>query len=293
MIESMTGFGRGAARVGDAEATAEVRSVNGRYGDVSVRLPRALHPHEAAVQNRLKDRLDRGKINATVTVQQGSGEAALVVDRRAAAAYGRLLREAADAAGLPAPTAADLFRFPDVLVSAEDAATGTDDGDAWTAAQAALDEATDQLLAMRRAEGDALAADFRHRLDLIEAELRGVEARAPKRVAETQARLRARLDELAGDERINPERLEAEVALLADKLDVTEECVRLHAHLAAFRDAMASDDAVGRRLNFLAQEFNREINTIASKANDAEMAARAVRMKEELEKVREQVQNVV
>ena len=293
MIESMTGFGRGTARVGTAEATAEVRSVNGRYGDVSVRLPRALHPHEAAVQNRLKDRLDRGKVSATVTVQHEGGEAALVVDRRAAAAYGRLLREATDAAGLPAPTAADLFRFPDVLVPAENAAATEEDGEAWAAAQSALDAAADQLLAMRRTEGAALAADLALRLGLIEAELEGVEARAPERVAESQARLRARLDELAGDDRINPERLEAEVALLADKLDVTEECVRLRAHLAAFREAMQSDESVGRRLNFLAQEFNREINTISSKANDAEMAARAVRMKEELEKIREQVQNVV
>jgi uncharacterized protein (TIGR00255 family) len=292
MIESMTGFGRGTARVGQAEATVEIRSVNGRYGDVSVRLPRALHPHESAVQNALKDRLDRGKINAAITVQQDAGDVALVVDARRAAAYGRLLREAAEAAGLPDPTAADLFRFSDVLVPVEGAAA-EDDGDAWAATQAALNEATDRLLAMRRTEGEALAADFRLRLDLIEEELAGVEAQAPERTAGHQARLRERLDEIAGDDRINPERLEAEVALLADKLDVTEECVRLRAHLAAFRAAMESDEAVGRRLNFLAQEFNREINTIASKANDAGMAARAVRMKEELEKIREQVQNVV
>ena len=301
MIESMTGFGRGTARVGEAEATAEVRSVNGRYGDVSVRLPRVLHPREQAVQKLLKDRLDRGKISVVLTVQQDAGDVSLVVDGHRAAAYGRLLREAAEAAGLPAPTAADLFRFSDglprhrgVLVPASDAAVeDEEDGDAWAAAQAALDQAMGRLLAMRRTEGEALAADFRLRLGLIEGELDGVEARAPGRTAESQARLRERLDEIIGDDRINPERLEAEVALLADKLDVTEECVRLRAHLAAFRAAMQSGDAVGRRLNFLAQEFNREINTIASKANDAEMAARAVRMKEELEKIREQVQNVV
>src|SRR5690606_792635 len=151
----------------------------------------------------------------------------------------------------------------------------------WAATEPALQEALAQLDAMRLQEGAALREDLAHRCALIEEHLAAVEARAPARVAEAQARLRERLGELLADERLNPDRLETEVALLADRLDVTEECVRLRSHLAQFREALDAEEAVGRRLNFLAQEFNREINTIASKANDADLGQRAVRMKEE------------
>ena len=291
MIRSMTGFGRATASADGADVTVEVRSLNGRYAEVSVRAPRGLALHEADLQNRVKDALERGKINVSVQVQRAAEAVPMRVDAAAASAYRRLLDDLREAAGITEPVRLDdLLRFPDLLVADE----REDDADAlWTATESALAAALADLDRMRRQEGDALAADLRARLDAIETELDAVEAAAPARLDAARVALHERLADVLGDERVDRDRLELEIALLADRLDVNEECVRLRSHLALFRDALAEGGAVGRRLNFLAQEFNREINTIASKANDPAIAHRAVTMKEELEKIREQVQNVV
>ncbi len=291
MIYSMTGFGRGAASAEGADVTVELRSVNSRYCEVAIRAPRSLAEHEAEMQNRAKDVLDRGKVNVSVQVQRAAGTAPLRVDAAAAAAYRRLLDEVRAAAGITEPVGIEhILKYPDVLVATEE---GDEAEGVWEATQAALADALDAMQAMRRQEGDALAADLRGRLDAIETELDAVEANAPARIEAARTALHERLADLLGEERVDRDRLEMEIALLADKLDVNEECVRLRSHLALFRDALDADEPVGRRLNFLAQEFNREINTIASKANDPGIAHRAVTMKEELEKIREQVQNVV
>ncbi len=291
MIFSMTGFGRGTASAEGLDVTVEVRSLNGRYADVTVRAPRSLAEHEAALQQRVKEALDRGKIGVSVQVQRETAAAPLRVDAAAAAAYRRLLDQVRDAAGVAEPVGIEhVLRFPDVLVASEEEETV---GEVWAATQAALGEALEAHLAMRRQEGEALAADLHDRLSAIEAELDAVETAAPARIEAARSAMHARLADLLGDERLDRDRLELEVALLADRLDVNEECVRLRSHLALFRDTLRQSEPVGRRLNFLAQEFNREINTIASKANDPGIAHRAVAMKEELEKIREQVQNVV
>jgi uncharacterized protein (TIGR00255 family) len=292
MLQSMTGFGRGAARVGTAEATVEIRTVNGRNSDVTVRGLGEHAQRETAVQARVKDAIGRGTATVHVSLNQtGGAAAALRVDAAAAAAYGRLLREAAAAAGLgpEAVTLADVLRSPDVLVPAP----ADDDGDSWAAIQDALGAALDALGAMRRTEGAALEADLRDRAGALDSLLEAVRQRAPRRVAEARERLDTRLADLLGDGRLDPDRLEAEVAILVDKLDVTEETVRLASHLDQFREALDADEPVGRRLNFIAQELGREVNTIGSKANDAETTRLAVSMKEEVEKIREQVQNVV
>ena len=163
----------------------------------------------------------------------------------------------------------------------------------WPVVEAALEEAIGRIQSMRADEGKALRADLLSRAETIETALGEVERLAPERVPTARERLHAKFEDLLGDNRLNPDRLEQEIAVIADKLDVTEECVRLRSHLVLFREALGAEEPVGRRLNFLAQEFNREINTIGSKANDAEIAALSVTMKEELEKIREQVQNVV
>ena len=292
MLRSMTGFGRGSARVRDAEATVEIRTVNGRHADVSVRGLADLADHEPAVQSVVRQAIDRGNATVHVTVTRAGGPAAaLRVDAAAARAYGDLLRRAADAAGLDrgAVTLADLLRSPDVLVPAPAA----DDGSAWEAVEVALDAALFALFAMRRVEGDALGEDLTARCDALDAAVALVEARAPARVEAARQRLADRLDEWVESDALDAGRLEAEVALLADKLDVTEETVRLRSHLGQFREALNAEDPVGRRLNFLAQEIGREVNTIGSKANDAEITTIVIAMKEELEKIREQVQNVV
>ncbi len=296
MLRSMTGFGRATACAGATEATVEVRSVNGRFAETTVRAPRVLAAHEATVQQRVKEVLERGSASVTVTLQRRAGEAGLRVNPAAARAYARLLGDLRDAAGLgpaEAPvTLESLLRYPDVL-TAEAADDEAERADAWAATEPALADALAALDAMRAHEGQALHADFLHRTGLLEGGLAAVEVRAPQRVDEARARLRDRLAELLNDERLNPDRLELEIALLADRLDVAEECVRLRSHLAQFTEALDAGEAVGRRLNFIAQELNREVNTIASKANDAEIARLIVGMKEEVERIREQVQNVV
>ena len=290
MVESMTGFGRGTAEAGGVEATVEVRSVNNRYCEVSARLPRALAPYEAELQQRIKQAFGRGRITVQVQLEQAAGEELpLQVDPKAARAYAHLLEGLRAAAGIEAPV-----RLEHLLTFSEVFTTESQEPDerAWAAVSAALDLAIEDLRTMRRQEGVALRADLEARLDALEAALAEVERRAPERVDEARARLYERLNDLLADDRLNPERLELEIALLADRLDVSEECVRLHSHLQLFREALEGDASAGRKLNFLVQEINREVNTIGSKANDAEVAHLAVRMKEELEKIREQVQNV-
>ena len=291
MPRSMTGFGRGTARVGGAEAAVEVRAVNGRHADVTVRGLGPLASHETDVQRAVKDAIGRGTATVQVSVTSPDAAAGLRLDADAARAAGDLLRRAAQAAGLgpDAVRLEDVLRVGAVLVPDEPA----DDGDGWAAVQAALAGALGRLDAMRRAEGAALAADLAARADALAGLADAVDARAPVRLEAARQRLRDRLAELAGTVALEPGRLEAEAVLLADKLDVTEETVRLRSHLDQFRAALAADEPVGRRLNFLAQEVGREVNTVGSKANDAEVTRLAVAMKEEVEKIREQVQNVV
>ncbi|MBC15103.1 MAG: YicC family protein [Rhodothermaceae bacterium] len=293
MLRSMTGFGRGTAREGAADATVEVRTVNGRYAEVTVRGLGDLAEHEAAVQSLVKDAIERGNATVHVTLTTGAASGPLQVDPAAASALGALLRHAAEAAGLASEsvTVADLLRAGDVLVPAPPDPAAAEA--AWAAVRAALAEALTRLDAMRQAEGTALADDLGARLDALDALTAEVEARAPVRLEAARQRLRDRLTDLADVPDLDPGRLETEAVLLSDKLDVTEETVRLRSHLEQVREALAAPEPVGRRLNFLSQEIGREVNTIGSKANDAEITRLSVSMKEELEKIREQVQNVV
>ena len=293
MLRSMTGFGRGTAREGAADATVEVRTVNGRYAEVTVRGLGDLAEHEAAVQSLVKDAIERGNATVHVTLTTGAASGPLQVDPAAASALGALLRHAAEAAGLASEsvTVADLLRAGDVLVPAPPDPAAAEA--AWAAVRAALAEALTRLDAMRQAEGTALADDLGARLDALDALTAEVEARAPVRLEAARQRLRDRLADLADVPDLDPGRLETEAVLLSDKLDVTEETVRLRSHLEQVREALAAPEPVGRRLNFLSQEIGREVNTIGSKANDAEITRLSVSMKEELEKIREQVQNVV
>jgi uncharacterized protein (TIGR00255 family) len=288
-MNSMTGFGRASAAHEGTRADAEVRSVNGKHLEASVRLPAAIADREATVVAYLRSRFARGRFSVTLSVASDDIAAAPTVDRAAAAAYGEALRAAADAAQTPPPTLADVLRLANVLGAPQEQ---PDDGAAWRVAEVALAGACDRLAQMRAQEGGALADDLAARIDTIERMTAEVEARAPERVQSARERLHERLADVLGDARVDAGRVEQEIALLAERLDVTEECVRLRAHLRFFREAMLGDEPPGRRLGFLAQEIGREVNTIGSKANDAAIAHLAVAMKEELEKIREQVQNV-
>ncbi len=292
MLVSMTGFGRGTATVAAATATVELRSVNSRFLETSIRVPRAISFREADIQAILRDTLTRGRISVQVQLEQAAEESvALEVDVEAARGYAHLLETLRAAAGIGDTVRLEhLLTFSEVFKPVDDASVAADH--AWEAVKEALKEATDNLQRMRADEGKALHTDLAQRLQSIEDELVAVEQRAPERVREARERLYDRLNEMLSDERVNRDRLEMEMAILADRLDITEECVRLRSHIDVFRQTAAAPEPAGRKLNFLLQEMNREVNTIGSKANDAAIAHHAVGMKEELERIREQVQNI-
>lgn len=292
MIDSMTGFGRGQAEVKNVAATVELRSVNNRYCEVSARLPRSIGDYESEVQARIKKVFSRGRITVQVQLDATADEALPIeVDQEAVRAYTALLNRLRAAAGVSEPIRLEhLLSYSDIFTTSE---TSSDEAELmWKATAEALDEAIEELRGMRRQEGSALLADLEERISAIAKLLDSVQERAPVRVEEARQRLRGRLEDLLADDRVDPERLETEIAILADRLDITEECVRLRSHLDLFRQSLNSEHPEGRKLNFISQEINREVNTIGAKSNDADVAHLAVQMKDELEKIREQVQNV-
>jgi len=291
MISSMTGFGSGKAEADGTTATVEMRSVNNRFCEVSVRMPRTMSAYESDLQTLVKKTFSRGRINVNVQIERTQEEVLPVqVDAKTAQAYHRLLTELREATGIDEPISlGHLLQFSEVFTPPEERPDAGEQG--WAVVRSALAMAIEAMATMRGKEGAALQTELTGRLDGIESRLMIVEKYAPTRVEQARVRLRERLADLFRDERLNPDRLEIEITLLADRLDITEECVRLRSHLNLFREALASDVPVGRRLNFLTQEMNREVNTIGSKANDATIAHVVVDMKEELEKIREQVEN--
>lgn len=291
MVESMTGFGRGETSDDGIAVEVEVRSVNNRFCDVSVRLPRQLGTYEYEVQQIVKQSVGRGKVNVHVRVdsEELSGSR-LRIDPDAAKLYRKLLGELGETTGLEADVRLEhLLHFNDIFVqeSEDEDADGT-----WKLVQQALEAALDDFRSMRLREGEALSEDLKQRLDLMSTALAEIEARAPERIEEATERLKNRIASLIEDESVDESRLATEVALLADRFDITEECVRLRSHIAVFREALDGPESAGRKLNFLTQEIHREVNTIGSKANDFSISNQSVLLKEELERIREQVQNI-
>lgn len=292
MIASMTGFGRGEAEQNGYASVVELRSVNSRYCEVNPRTPKSLNERESDIQRIIKTAFSRGRISVFVQLTDPEPDTLPVrVNRKAVESYKTLLEEIREHAGIEEPVKLEaLLKFTDVLESIEP--ENDTDNHGWIAVKSALDAACNAMQTMRLQEGMALKNELEDRLSGIQEKLREVERLAPLRVTSARERLRERLSEIIDEGRLDRDRLEFEMAMLADKLDVREECVRLDSHLDQFQEAIASSDPVGRKLNFLAQEMNREINTIGSKSNDAEMSHLVVGMKEELEKIREQVENV-
>ena len=291
MIGSMTGFGKGVAEGEVGRAIVEVQSVNGRYGDVVVHIPRSLSELESRIKERVLSVFSRGRINVTVTLQSNVPEQGLpVLKAEVLAAYlkgmedirarGELSGEVdvMQVAKLPHMFA---FEVPEIDVAA-----------LWDAVSDALDQALSACLAMRWAEGKKLARDFRERIGVIENLIAQVEALAPGRVEAIRKRLEEKLARFTMPEQVDENRLMMEIALLAERSDITEECVRFHSHNAQFLDMLDRGEAVGRRLNFLLQEMLREANTMGAKAGDADIAHVVVAIKEEIEKLKEQVQNI-
>ncbi|MCL2433141.1 MAG: YicC family protein [Clostridia bacterium] len=290
----MTGFGRADNRAEGREITVEVKTVNHRYLDVAIRAPRTLLFAEDAMRRRCGERLSRGHVEVYVRYKNLRADAhAVSVDMGLVLQYREALKQLAGELNQKnTAKVLDYARFPDVLT----VTSPEEDADALQAlALQALDEALNGVVAARRAEGQRLRTDMLEKGSSISLLVEKIAERAPCVSAQHGEKLRARLEELlAGAEPVQPERLAQEVAFLADKSCVDEELVRLRAHLAAFYDMMeaSQDDVVGRKLDFMIQEFNREANTIGSKSADSEMSAHVIAMKTEIEKLREQAQNL-
>ncbi|MEP2448803.1 MAG: YicC/YloC family endoribonuclease [Balneola sp.] len=288
----MTGFGRGEATENGITATVEIKSLNSRYLDLSIRLPQRLQDKELILKELVQKTISRGKLNINVHVTESdSGEPHIKVDEVKVKAYARILREVQEAAGIEGSlNVRNITGFGDVFITQEDDEEIL--AEKWAIALKALNSAIENLIAMRTQEGNQLKNDLIERIENIEANLKDIEKVTNGRVEEIRNKLRERIQQLFDDENFDKERLETEVAVIADKMDITEEIVRMRAHLKFFIEAIEQAEPAGRRLNFLTQEMNRELNTIGSKANDSEIAHHVVRSKETLEQIREQVQNV-
>lgn len=292
MIKSMTGYGRARELLNKRDITVEVRSVNNRYLDCTVKLPRMYAFAEDAVKQHVQQAVSRGKVDVFITVDASAADVAQVtVNRELAAQYAAALGELAELCGPIAwkLTPEVLARFPDVLtVTKADEDLESVSADICTV----LDEALAAYHTMRAVEGKRLAEDIAGRLDHIEAYTGQVEARSPETVAEYRAKLTARMQEVLQSTTIDDQRILAEAAIYADKVAVDEETVRLRSHVAQLRGMLESDEPMGRKMDFLIQEVNRESNTIGSKCGDVSIAQVVVNLKAEVEKMREQVQNV-
>lgn len=291
MVKSMTGYGRHESVLHGRTLVIELKSVNNRYLDCNVRLPRVYICAEDGVQRRVKAAISRGKVDVYVNIENNTEEAVSVtLNQPVAAGYMEALRTMADTFGLESNVSIDLLaKFPDVFKVdkvPEDLEELTADIHAVT------EETLRDFDAMRSREGEKLEADLLGRLVTLENFTHQVEQRSPQTVADYRARLTAKLQEVLADRQLDESRVLTEAAIFADKVAVDEETVRLHSHIAQFREMLAGGSPIGRKLDFLIQEMNRETNTIGSKCNNLEISTIVVNMKAEIEKIREQVQNI-
>lgn len=295
MITSMTGFGAAEGDVGGYRLAVELRAVNHRFFNPVIKLPGTLMRWEGDVREALRHRVARGHLTLTGRVERESA-VALAVNETRLAAYVTQLRDIRDRYSLSGDVdLATLLRLPDIFESGEAGEESGPEGDATrTQLLSVVDRAMSALEQMRRTEGRATAAFLHEHLDLVAAALDRIERRAPVRLAEQRDRLRAAVAELADGVAVDPQRLAHEIAIMADRLDIAEEISRFRAHITAFRATVDAqgDGPVGKRLGFLIQEMLRETNTTGSKANDAAILADVVVIKEELERLREQSENV-
>ena len=289
----MTGFGAAEDRVLQGRLRIEIRTVNHRYFNPQLKLPADLAGVEIEMRERLRQLLERGHVAVTARWVEGPGpERSVTVDlaraKQVLAAAQQLKKK------LKLKGTVDLAfvaRHPDVLTAAN-GASGSEQVVQWADVQAVVERAAGEVVAMRAREGQALAIELNTRLDALEAAAKTVEEQAPARLKAEHARLKQAVAELTSQAKVDEQRLALEIALLADRVDITEELVRFRSHVAAARAALKADQAVGKQLGFLAQELLREVNTMGSKANDARITQTVIAMKGDLEKFREQLENL-
>lgn len=292
MIISMTGFGK--AEINDAgfQISVEIKSVNNRYCDISVYLPQPVRSLENKLKDVILQRIQRGKITTSIRIEkQNIAEIDIGLDEKVVQSYVKLLTNMKNFAGLNEPvTLQHLLSFKEIFTPKQES-----EEEMIVLEQLltkALDVAVVAMNEMRLQEGSHLAEDLKKRINTIEENVVAVKERSVQRIPEARQKMKDRLKNLLEDDNFDQTRLEMELAILADRLDITEEVVRMGSHVKYFRQAIDSKEPVGRKLNFLIQEMNREVNTMGSKSNDAEIAHIVVSIKEALEIIREQIQNI-
>lgn len=291
MIKSMTGFGRAENLQGNRKFTVEMKAVNHRYFDVSIKMPKKLSFFESAIRTLLKTYMQRGKVDVFITYEDFTEEnVSLKYNEAVAAQYLKYYRQMADTFGLRDDISVSVLgRCPEVFTMEEQT---VDEKEIWAVLEVALKQACEQFVESRITEGERLKEDLFDKLDGMIRDVDAIEDRYPQIMTEYREKLTLKVEELLGDAQMEEGRIAAEVILFADKICTDEETVRLRSHIESMREELLSGGSVGRKLDFLAQEMNREANTILSKANDLETSNRAINLKTEIEKVREQIQNI-
>ncbi len=291
MIKSMTGFGRCEISENNRKFTVEMKAVNHRYLDVNIKMPKALNFFESAIRAELKNYISRGKVDVFITYEDLSENTSSVrYNKELASEYLQYLRQMAADFGLDDDIrVSTLSKYPEVLTMEE---AGMDEEELWKSLQKAVDGAAKMFVESRVNEGEHLKNDLIEKLDNMLTLVDFVAERSPKIVAEYRKKLEDKVRELLGDNTIDEGRLLTEVTIFADKICVDEEIVRLRSHVETTRKTLIEGGSIGRKLDFIAQEMNREANTTLSKANDLELSNVAIELKTEIEKVREQIQNI-
>ncbi len=291
MIRSMTGFGRAEGVVLGRRITVELKSVNHRYLDLNIRMPKKLGFLEAEIRNLMKTYMQRGKVDVFITYEdQSLNNTAVKYNRKLAEEYFNFLKEMSEEFGIENDIrTSTLSRYPEVFVMEEQS---TDEEEIWPLLEKTLREACEMFVAARELEGAHLKADLLSKLEGLDQKVQEVEKRSPQVVDEYRAKLEEKVKELLADSQIEESRIAAEVVLFSDKICNDEETVRLHSHIHGMMKNLEQGEGVGRKLDFLAQEMNREANTILSKSNDLTVSNIAIELKTEIEKIREQIQNI-
>ena len=291
MIKSMTGYGRAVATINGREFTVELRSVNNRYLDCTVKLPRALSFAEDAVKQAVKASVSRGKVDVYISYEDLSeNKTSLKYNRELAGEYLAYFQLMEEQYGVENDvTVSRLMRCPEVLTMEENKA---DEEALWKLLQKAVDGACEKFVESRIAEGEHLKNDLSAKLSAMQVIVEAIAVRSPEVFEEYRVNIRNQVEELLGNTQIDESRIATEIVLFADKMCVDEELVRLRSHIEKMKNDLQTGEDVGRKLDFLAQEMNREANTILSKANDLEVTNKGIDLKTEIEKVREQIQNL-
>lgn len=291
MIKSMTGFGRCEVQKDARKFTVELKGVNHRYLDVNIRMPKKLNFFETAIRTLLKSYATRGKVDIFITYEDASqNQLSVKYNEVLAAEYLKYLNQMAEEFGLENDIrVSTLSRYPEVFTMEEQT---EDEEELWNGLKEALEGAFTQFVETRTTEGENLKKDILEKLGNLEELVGYIEERSPQIVKEYREKLEEKTRELLADTQIEEGRIAAEVILFADKICTDEEVVRLKSHISHMRNTLEEQDEIGRKLDFIAQEMNREANTILSKANDIEVSDRAISLKTEIEKIREQIQNI-